>query len=303
MQGFDQLVGRDADLSPEEYRHIEVEVLKSARQVRVARLLFGNPLGPLGLGVQVHGYDALSEMSAAILSMAFEDDEDIISKARTNLPIPINAKTFKIQRRDLESSRRFGTPLDAQNAEAAAYQVGVKEEGLLIQGWSMDGTTYQLEGLYQAADQDYSTAASFATAGKPISALGGAMALLLAQNVLPPYNCILHPTQYGELVQSIYTGGVDEFSKFSTMLGGNPKSTAPPPQNYVDHHIFPSAQLTAGKGLVLATPNRGFMKLVIAQDVMTEYWDEKKKATMGRVFECLIPRITDKNSLCRMSDI
>jgi len=93
---------------------------------------------------------------------------------------------------------------------------------------------------------------------------------LMNDNIYPPYNLILNPKQYAELVGSIYTGGLSEYNKVKEMIGGN---------------VFATPFMPAGTGLVLATPESKFFELVVAQDLTVEMEIlEKSKNLWGIVY-------------------
>jgi len=289
MQGFDSLIGRDADITPEQYKLIDVEIQKAARQKMVARKLFPTPSPPLGLGKQVYSYDLLTEMSDAILSHIFEDEEDAINLTRNNVPIPINQKGFRIHRRDLEASKTYGEPLDTVNGETAAYKVQKKEEDLLILGWAKIGSTYDINGLYNAASLDYSTTKDFGTAGNGPVAVSAAIALMEAQNITGPYNVCLHPTQKNQLNQYTANHSLTNYREVLDLLEGG--------------QIISTPAMTEAKGFVSAAGDHSHFKLKVAQDLLTEFRDWEGKGVKGRVFKCVTPVVYDGNAICKMSDI
>ncbi|MHC1602350.1 MAG: family 1 encapsulin nanocompartment shell protein [Methermicoccaceae archaeon] len=276
-------------LTPEQYRQVKQEVVIAARRANVARKLMA-VRGPLGLGVQQYSYDTLTELSEAIISHIFETrDVDAPNLTRTNVNIPVLQKTFELQRRDVESSRRFGTPLNTAAASSAAYRVAYAENELAILGWAKDGSTYDINGLYNAAGNDYSTTKDFGTAGNAIDAVAGAMGLLLDDNIAPPYNLVLNPTQYAELTASVLSNGDREITHVKEIIGGD---------------IFVTPYITDGTGMLLAQPEARFFELVVAQDLTVETEElPKTKNVFGRVFECVVPVVYDVNAICKLSDI
>ncbi len=278
-----------ATLTPEQYRQVKEDVVVAARRANVARKLMA-VRGPLGLGVQQYSYDTMSELSAAIISHIFEArDTDAPNLTRTNVDIPVLQKTFELQRRDVESSRRFGTPLNTAAAASAAYKVTYAENELAILGWAKDGSTYDINGLYNAANNDYSTSSDFGTAGNALDAVAGAMGLMLADEIAPPYNLVLNPTQYAELVGSVLSNGDREITHVKEAIGGD---------------IFVTSYITAGTGMLLAQPEARFFELIVAQDITVETETlEKTKNVFGRVFEAVVPVVYDTNAICKLSSI
>ena len=278
-----------ADIPVEWYRKIKEEVVITARKQNIARKIIPTR-GPIGgIGIQQFSYDVLSEVSDAVLTWNFESEsEDIVNFTRTNVNIPILHKEFQINRRDLESSRQFGTPLNTIAANSAAYKVTNLENELVILGYSSDGTNYDINGLYNAAGNSV-TGSDFGTAGNALSTVADAMAALMDDNIYPPYNLVLHPTQYAELQASIYTGGVSEFDKVKAMIGGD---------------IFVTPFITAGTGMLLARPEARFFELVIAKDLTVETEVlPKTKNLWGIVYEAVVPVVYDSNAICKLTSI
>jgi uncharacterized linocin/CFP29 family protein len=231
-------------------------------------------------------------MSAAQVDFLFSAiSKDTINLTRNDLPVPVLHKEFQIDRRDLESSRRLGTPLDTSAAEAAAYRVGVQEDSLVLQGYAPDGSNYRIQGFYQGAGNDYSTAKDFGTATNIPDAINGAIALLIADSIYSPYNLILHPTQWAE------TG---------PLIGSTSRSYRDWIKEAIGGDIFITPAMTAGTGLMMTAPNSGFSEIALAQDMATEL--EMQPLSLGgnlfgRVYECLVPIVKDSNALCKLSSI
>lgn len=277
------------------------------RQEIVGRNLIAMaPGSPFGFGVQKIDFNKLVDMSAAELSMTMTENADIIGLTNDTLPIPILHKEWEINRRDLASSKRNGTPLDTVGPETAASKVAALEDSLIIDGWSADGTNYDFNGLYQSASNDYSTTKDFGTAGNAILAVKGGIALLLADHIKPPYNITLNQVQYAEILgPRAATSDKTELEIVQDMLrggGGNNDSTPFGPQ--AGGNIFVTDVMTAGTALISAMPNTRYADLAIGLDITNEYeFLPKSRNAFGRVFECLIPRIKEANAFCKLSSI
>jgi uncharacterized linocin/CFP29 family protein len=281
----------DSPISEEQYKLLDQKVYYAARKVAVGRWLL--PFyGPLGLGVQQVSHDVLTEVSDALINFVFQtENQDIINLTRNNLKIPVISKEFEIDRRDLESARRFGTPIDMSVAASAAYKVAILEDELILLGYAADGTNFDINGLYNAAGNDYSTSKVFSTAGNGLVACAGAMDLLMADNIFGPYNLVLNPTQFMQLKAHELSAGSGriEFDVVKDLIGGN---------------IFASPIMTANKGMMLPLPNDMFFDLAAAADLTVETEIlQKTKSLYGRVFECVVPRVKDANAICKLSAI
>lgn len=288
----------NAPLTNAQFKFIQAEVVVAARQPSVSRKL-ANIIGPLGLGVQRYDYYNETEVNDAILTWAFQNGgEDIVNLTNNNTKIPILEKKWRIPRRMLESSRRMGTPLDVTTAQSAAYKVSLLENDLVIQGYASDDSNYDINGFYQGAGNS-TAGSSFGSAGGALASVEAAMALMMVDNIFPPYNLVLNPTQYAELAGSVHTGGMNEFSRVSSLLAGQPQR-----EDGSGSNIFVSPDIVAGQGLQMATPNQNHFKIAVAQDVTAETWlDPDTKDLKGRVFEAILPIIYDSNALCKLTTI
>jgi uncharacterized linocin/CFP29 family protein len=285
----------NAQLTEEQYKFIDQRALWSARNRIQAREYL--PVKALNdIGVQVYSYDEYTDMGDAQLTWTFRQSDDMVNITRSNQNIPLLSKSWRINERDLASSRRYGTPLDTANAESAAYRVAELENEFIVQGFSADGTNYDIDGLYQGAGNDYSTTKDFGTAGNAIDAVQGAIDLIEADGIRARrYNLVCARTQYGELRSSI-TGsgaGVSEFEFVKDLIGG---------EIYKDH------DLTAGTAMLLPAREeiRPYVELVVAKDFTTVTEPIKLKdggGLWGMCYEALVPVIRDSNAICKLSAI
>jgi uncharacterized linocin/CFP29 family protein len=280
-------------LSQEQYEYVDKQIVATARQLLIGRKVYPRPFGPLGFGKQVVTYDVLSEVKKGRIDLMWGAgfSADIIGRTRAKLGIPVLHSEFRINRRDLEASRTEGQPLDLSTIDSAIYGVARKEDDLLLQGWSADGTNYDIVGLYQGAGNDYSTSSDWGTATNILPSINGAIALLVADNIYSPYNLILHPDQYHELFQLIANTPEWYFNKVKDRIGGD---------------IYQSPAMTAGKGMLTAVPNPAFFDFALGQDMVDESEElplSEGKDLFGIIYECLVPRIKAPNAVCKLSAI
>lgn len=272
------------------YRKLKEDIVVTARRANVARKLLNVRALNGGLGIQQYSYDVLSEMNDAALTWAFTPEvaTDAVNLSRTNVNIPVLHKEFEINRRDLEASRLFGTPLNTVSAQAATYKVVNLENELVIKGYSSDGTGYDINGLYNAANNSV-TGSDFGTAGNAISTIKDAVAALMEDDIYPPYNLVLNPTQYAELAGNVLSSGVDEEKKVRSMIQGD---------------IIVTPFIDAGTGMLIANQTSGFFELVVAQDLTIETQElEKTKNLWGIVYECVVPVVYEPNAICKITGI
>ena len=287
-------------LTTEQYQRLDTEVTDVLRSKIIGRSLIAlAPGSPLGIGVQNIKNYIESDMSAASLDMKFTENKDSMGYSDTSLDIPILHKEFEIDYRDLESSRTTGIPLDFANARGASAKVASLEDTLLLVG------SGGFNGLYDGAGNDYSTTKDFGTAGNAIAAVKGAMALLLADDMYPPYNLTLNSAQYSEIVgPRATTSDVSELTIVRNMIQGGAGDGVAGDVGTGSGSVYVSDAVTAGTGMLTTLPDTANADLVIAADfqMKTEVL-EKTQNLFGRVFEAMVPRIKRSNSICKLSDI
>jgi len=236
----------------EYYRQIKDAIVFTARKQAVARKIINTRNISGGIGVQQWTYDTANEVSDALLTYQFTDTaEDWIELTRTDVPIPLLHKEYRISRRDLAAAARGGFGISTATVSSAAYKVMNLENQLILNGFAADGTNYDIKGLYQSAGNSYTTQKDFGTAGNPLAAVAGAIDLMQADNITGPYNLVLNPTQYMELATSILGSGAGEreMAMVKEILeGGNIYSTSFQP---------------AETGMLLADASAGFFEMML----------------------------------------
>lgn len=273
------------------YRQIKDRIVFTARTQSVARRLINTRLVGGGIAVQQWTYDQANEVSDALLTYAFTDTgEDTIELSRSDVPIPVLHKEFRIGRRDLAAAQRGGFALNASTASSAAYKVMNLENKIVLDGYTVDGSNYEIKGLYQSAGNTVSTSYDFGTSGNPLKAVAEGIGELMEDEITGPYNLVLNPTQYMELAISETDGGNPELPAVQKLLEGG--------------EIITTSWQTAGTGMITASMDSGFFELVIPQDMTYETEVlQKSKDLWGRVYECIVPVVYDTNAICKLASI
>jgi uncharacterized linocin/CFP29 family protein len=216
---------------------------------------------------------------------------DIVNLARSTVAIPTVHKEFQINKLDLAASRMSGTPLNTTTAESAGYKVGLEEDTLLILGYSADGTTYDINGLYNSANNTKTAAGDWGTEANISTDINGAIALLMEDNIFPPYNLLLNPTQYNEAADFIANTAVPYLTWIKERIQGE---------------IYPSATLTAGTGMMTKANPVGMFEYVVAEDLTVETQVLSKKegeSLFGRVYVRGLPVVYETNAICKLTGI
>lgn len=280
-------------LPPETYMKIKEGIVKNARKHSIARAIIGvRPLNA-GVGLQQWTYDTLTEVSDAQITYAFtETGEDVADFGRSHVPIPVIHKEFRIGYRDIVAAQRGGYPLQASTADSASYKVMLQENAMLLNGYSADGSTYDINGLYQGAGNSESTAKDFGTAGNAMSKVQLAITELIADDIYGPYNLVLNPTQFMELAVSVLGSGAGdrEINMVRELLEGG--------------HIYSTPFQAVDTGMLLAQPESGFFEAVMPVDmtVRTETL-QKSRDEWGQVYECIVPVIYNADAICKLTSI
>ena len=286
-------VGADEPLTTEQGAFIKARAVFAARRAFVARKLFGTAIRKIDAGSQTFGYDTLTEVSAAALDFQWpgRESQDIINLARTTVGIPVLHKEFEINKLDLAASNQSGTPLNTSTAESAAYKVALLEDGLLILGYAADGTTYDINGLYNSAGNTKAGATWGTGTNIPLS-INGAIAVLLTDNIMPPYNLTLHPDQYVETRVLIANTAVSYLQWITESLGGG--------------SVYVTPSITAGTGMMTKANPDGMFEYVMAEDITTETEILSKQLgnnLFGRIYARGLPVVYDANAIASITGI
>jgi uncharacterized linocin/CFP29 family protein len=289
-----QLVGRaQAPLVEEEWRQLDEAVVRAVQPVLVGRRVL--PVKRLaGVGVMEVQWDEISEMSEALISMYGETPaEDIIVYRRKSLIVPILHKDFRIHWRDLEASRRFRTPLDTSNAEAAALAVAKLEDELILCGEIAGTTRLGIEGLTTATGrQTKASVGAWATSPNAVTDITEAMELLLAENFPAPYDLILQPSAFMNAHSFITGTGIMQIDKIRELIGGN---------------IYITPNLKASDGgtdsAILMKTGAENADLCVAQDLKTFYMQLEDMNHFFKVYEAVVPRIKRPKAIVEITGI
>lgn len=273
-------------LTEQEYKFIDQAAVASPRMMLIGRRV-ARRFGPLGEGKLTIEWNKISEVGPAQMFRGEKVtlSEDIIDKTVGSLDIPALARGFRIPRRSVEASRSSGAPLDVSTTQSAGYQVGVLEDTLVLKG------SGGLDGLYDGAGNDFSTASDWDVADNILPSINGAIGLLKEDKIFPPFNMVVSDTQYDQLFQFIGTTSEYYFDAVQRRIGGQ---------------IFSTPVLNAGTGMVLAMPDAGFFDLPLGVDIHAEVEElplNEFKDLYGVVWEAITPRIKIADAICKLSSI
>lgn len=221
-----QVVNADkATLLKDEWKELDSTVVKVARErLRVIGDLERAGLTMTlnnGMGTTLFEYEAMSDAGEAQITMDGIDtgrNDRVLFELRS-LPMPIVSMDWRINARNLASSRRKGDPLDTTMAAQATRRVSEKLEDIVFNGCSEfsygGGTVYGMKDApYRATvslgtNWDSLSLDSDGTIGEKIlSKVQDMIKAALAVNHYGPFNLYI-PRDYGYLLGSDYTVGTD----------------------------------------------------------------------------------------------
>jgi uncharacterized linocin/CFP29 family protein len=283
-------------LSTEEWRELETEVKIAAREQMIGRMLFGrDKTNPLGLGIERYDFDKLSELGEAVSSYGFQETaRDIPHKTRATVNLLVHQLDWFINRRTLEATIASGQRMDLATMKGAAYRVAQKENVCLINGLTQDGTNYDESGLYQGAGNSEATSLDYGTVANIVTSINNASSLLKNDNIPEPYQLVLNPTQEGQ-TRALISGSDKSYYQWIVErigISGTPGQ------------IFSSPSMTAGTGILMATPGKDWFKHIIGWDLDTWICEVGPMRDLwAKTFIISAVAYYDNNSVCQLTTI
>jgi uncharacterized linocin/CFP29 family protein len=279
--------------------YIEKEWQTPLRSTLVARKLAAKNPNVVGRGVQAVEMTTLSNMSVANIQYGIPSPDvnaDELQETVSTVQVPVLYKQFRISRFKIDAYLREGRAFDTAVAQEAVYQVALLEDDYLINGWKQDGSDLKVNGFYNAAGNDYSTAKDFGTFGNAKDAVIGAKLLIELDNALSQsYNLVLNPAQYAELAAQYSATAGWEMDIVKRLLG---------PQG----DVISTPRMADGKGLLMPVdPARKYVEyinpvdftLIIGEDSRLPGWADYQ----GTVIDLIYPNVKIPNGLCKLSNI
>ena len=280
-------------------RYYDTELVEPLRGQLIGRKLVS--VNPKIKGEEIKNVDinTLTDMGAGTISYNIDTNQlnrDNIAISTSNVEIPYLFRGYEIPKKEYETFKAKGISEDSAAMLSAAQAVGEKEDAMIIQGWSPNGSTYEINGLYQGAGNTDATANDFGAYGKPTIAITSAIELMNADNVYgSDWNVVLNSTQYWKLQRSRNgTSGLRELPDIEALIGKG--------------GIYYSSNITVGTGMVTAyDPNRKYFDLVIPADIQNDVGMDSRQPKLspiyGVVYELARLRIKNSAAICTMTAI
>lgn len=267
-----------APLTSGQWQSLDAMVVRTAQAVLVGRR-FLSLVGPFGPGVEAVPSDTLTGTAAGQINLLGNAEGETVGvQRRRYLPLPLIYQDFWLHWRDLESSGRFGVPLDLTKAAAAAVACAQAEDRLIFDGDPALG----LDGLRTVDGRQTPPMRDWHGAGEAFADVVDGVRLLTATGFPGPYALAVSPRLYAELNRIFDNTGVLELEQVEKLArrGVYPSSVLPEP------------------AAVLVDSGPQNMDLALALDLSAAFVESTNLNYRMRVLESLVPRIHRPAAIC-----
>jgi uncharacterized linocin/CFP29 family protein len=282
---------------------LDEAMVEPLRRKLIGRKLVAENTSKRGTGKYAIDIDTITEISAAHITYSLDDigsSSDLIVATTARKQIPIPYKSFTVPAQMYQAYKSEGKAIDTAAAVSAAYVVGKIEDAMIINGWAPDGSNYEIEGLFEAADTT-ATGADFGTKGNCIISVQAGISALEDLGVSGPYHLLLHKDQAKEIRGNVLTGSGREITQVIEMMNNDDP-------NMHEGKIWQCHDMTADYAILIPVdPARVYFELVNPVLIHTELGVDSKKpkssAIYGHVWEVMVPVIKQTTAICKIDTI
>lgn len=285
-------------------RQFDTDMVPPIRKMAIGRKLMSKNPRMSGAGIWNIDVTELTELSPAFIDFELpaEDDHiDAMQSSISNKVAPVLWKKYRISRSEYDSFKTKGVAIDSEVAISAAQVVTNKENTLLVDGFAWDGSTYDIEGLYQAAENTDATANDFGTYGNALAEVAIMKGKLAEDDIYGMnYNLSLHPTQFAELDGSVSANGIREFEQVMKQLN--------PVAGDAQGMIMQTTDITAGTAMLTPVdPTRRYFEYYELQAMRNILGEDSKAPAIspiyGTTMEVLLPHIKHGEAICTATGV
>lgn len=243
-----------------------------------------------GLGKESIEHFNYTARGAAKTAYGFDrSGYDTVDASGTILKVPVLQTSVKIPRRTFEAIVNNGVPLSNDLALDMVRAINKQVDALVINGYTLDGTNYDIKGMTQVAGTSV-TGATVQTFGNSYKAIQSAITnLILAGVEAPAYNAVMNPTQAAYLKGSLNANsGNPEMDMVREALNPNGGNVG---------QFFQRSDVPTG--YMIVTPaavetSKAFFDLIETVPPTNHAWYDQGNAETGDVwveqYTCLTPR-------------
>ena len=133
----------------------------------------------------------------------FSGGRDALNLTPVDTNIPILGTPLDIPRTIYDQAMEEGYDLLAAYTDEAGFQPAYLEDKMIYRGFTPDDSTYTIDGLYEAAGNNYSTSADWGTAANIRTSVAGAIALAMADKIYGSYGLGVATVQWNQLMSAV----------------------------------------------------------------------------------------------------
>jgi uncharacterized linocin/CFP29 family protein len=267
-----------APISAAEWSLVTDAVIRVVRHHLVGRRFL--PLyGPLGAGVQIVAVDRTPGLDMARIDMMMEADEASPVDRRYQR-VPLLAKDFVIDWRDIEEARSLGRFLDWSKAEAAASFVALAEDHLIFHG----SESQNLEGLLTVEGRHVLPSTRLGEPGGGFEEIARAASHLVSAGFMPPFTVVAGVTQYAGWHRLYGNSGVLEVEQIARLVRGG---------------VYESPLIPEDSVLVVAAGAEN-LDLAVGLDANVAFVESTHMNHIFRVLETVSLRIKRPSAICQI---
>lgn len=257
-------------LREDETREIEEALTRVARRdlVAVADLRqMGLTVNLRNIGVSTYEFDRVSPVGEATQSMSILNlgDKDLVTFARTAIPVPVTASQFELDARHQAAGTSLGEPVSLTNVEEHTRSVAEKLEDTLVNGSSVVLGSNTLPGYTNFGSREqvsYSDTHWNDISGYPEAAVTDTIAMRTAlrdNGFTGPYQLYI-PANYDGVIDEDYKAESDRtLRERLLMIDG-----------VAGIKVLPSLP---NDEVLLVQMTRSVVQAPIGQDITTVTWD------------------------------
>ncbi|MFM7468575.1 MAG: family 1 encapsulin nanocompartment shell protein [Vampirovibrionales bacterium] len=282
MQDF--LSHNEAPISDTQWDDIDKLIIEVVKQQLIGRR-FIHVFGPLGAGVQWVSQDILTGNTKGQLDVLGESSkphDTVQTLQRVNIHLPLLYKDFMLYWRDIETSRKFGIPLDLSAAAAAASACARSEDEMIFHGFEDAESQTKHDGLLNTPGSHQLVASNWHEAGGVFKDILTATETLAEAGFYAPYAVVVSPRTYSQLHRYMNVTGMMEIEYIRQVITDG---------------VYASSVIPENTMLVVSTGVQNF-DLAIAQDYKTAYLGAQNMNHPFRVLASLALRIKRPGAIC-----
>jgi len=267
-----------APLTRDEWDALDKAVLETATQQRVGRR-FLSICGPIGAGHLTAPRLTYTGGASAAADFLGQGGETIAVSARSEVPLTIVYKDFKLQWRDVEAARQTGMPIDVGAAAAAASLCVAREDELIFHG----DKPLDIEGLCNAIGHRTVTRRDWGISGHAFLDIAEAADHMTAAGFHPPYALVCSPNLFACLLRVASGSGVLELDQARQLCTAG---------------VLRSAHVKSAVMVAVGVHN---VDLVVGQELTTAYLGVQEMDYVFRVLETIGLRVKRAGAICSLA--